>query len=115
MVYVSARRRTEMNSVKQRVIDNMWRDGWVHLTPQDLFFTGDLLFIRDGTKKKELYLVNIFRSARKDAYVLWNTYKDQVDVFYATERHHSVLFSRRKCKEPEYLSESARRRLRSMR
>ena len=101
--------------IAQRVIHNMRHDGWVQLTKRDLLFRGDLLFIRDGTKKKELLLVNVEKSAKKDAYTLWNKYKTQADVFYTQAWSHVIISSKKQCKPSQYILPSALRRLRSMR
>jgi hypothetical protein len=103
------------DAVAQRVIHNMRQDGWVQLTKRDLLFHGDLLFIRDGMKKKELLLVNVEKSAKKGAYKLWKKYKAQADVFYARARSAVVISSKKQCKPKRYILSSALRRLRSMR
>jgi len=93
----------------------MQQDGWVQLTKRDLLFHGDMLFIRDGRKKKELLLVNVEKSAKKDAYTLWKKYKSQADVFYTRARSAVVISSKKQCKPRQYILPSALRRLRSMR
>ena len=103
------------DAVAQRVIHNMRHDGWVQLTKRDLLFHGDLLFIRDGMKKKELLLVNVEKSAKKGAYNLRKKYKAQADVFYTRAQSAVVISSKKQCKPRQYILPSALRRLRSMR
>ena len=102
------------DAIATRVTHHMLREGWLQLTKRDLLFKGDMLFIRGG-KRKDLMLVNIRKSARKDAYKLWHKYKDQADVLYASATYDKLISTPKRCRAKRYIIPSALRRLRSMR
>ncbi|MBM29227.1 MAG: hypothetical protein CME58_12735 [Halieaceae bacterium] len=119
MVYNSLPKKPKMDEwllndmIARREIARMEIEGWTHINKRDLLFRGDLLFLR-GEQRKELFLINVRKKAKRDACHLWKRFNDQANVYYATATTHGIS-KRVRYKKPPFISTRALRMLRCMR
>lgn len=110
----------DLYDIKTAVREWFSLNGWIEMTKGDIYFDGDLLFFKEEYDDKMLYLVDVSNThaprvrVKRDAYKLWNEFKDQAKIFYSYATPTRMCKRTRQCKR-RYCNAEKRRRLRSFR